>query len=78
MELCLHGNLSDYAQRFPCSLLDEPTVIALLRNISSALDYLKSKNVLHKGIEPQNVLVSSIGTFVSSPCIILDLLLKDV
>lgn len=56
MELCSAGNLSTYIKRHKC--LPETTCRYFLRQLSSALQYMRTNNVSHFDLKPQNLLIT--------------------
>ena len=56
MELCSSGNLSNYIKQHRS--LPETTCRYFLRQLSSALKYMRSKNVSHFDLKPQNLLIT--------------------
>jgi len=56
MEYCGNGNLASQKSR-----MTEAVLLAIVRDVASALCYVHRKNVIHFDVKPQNVLLSSIG-----------------
>lgn len=56
MELCSSGNLSTYIKKHHS--LPESTCRYFLRQLSSALEYMRSNNVSHFDLKPQNLLIT--------------------
>ena len=56
MELCLEGNLNDYVLKM--KELSQIRSFRFMQQIASALEYLHSKNVIHRDIKPGNILVT--------------------
>jgi serine/threonine protein kinase len=56
MEFCGNSNLSTHKPR-----MTEAFLMAIVRDMASALAEIHSKNLIHFDVKPQNVLLSSIG-----------------
>ena len=56
IELCTKGNLNDYVLQM--KKLSQITAFQFMRQIASALEYLHSKNILHRDIKPGNIVVT--------------------
>ncbi|RKP24493.1 kinase-like domain-containing protein, partial [Syncephalis pseudoplumigaleata] len=65
MEYCSLGDLTDFIKRRadrvglrgPAGGLKEPVVRHLLLQLARALEFLRSKNLIHRDIKPQNLLL---------------------
>ncbi len=59
MELCNHGDLVDYLQpEGASSSVSEHKMLSLMLDIAKGVEYLHSKNVIHRDIKPKNILLS--------------------
>jgi serine/threonine protein kinase len=56
MEFCSNGCLASHK-----ATMDEKLLLAVIRDIASALDYIHKRNLIHFDVKPQNILISSIG-----------------
>ena len=56
MEFCANGNLTNHKSK-----IDTEMILAIVRDIASALEYLHARDVIHLDVKPQNILVTSIG-----------------
>jgi serine/threonine protein kinase len=56
MEFVPHGDLQAYLKH---GLLSEPNAILVARQTLLALDYLHGKNITHRDIKPDNILIAS-------------------
>lgn len=50
------GNVSDFFQKFPKLRSDQTTMIRLSRHMLCALDYLASQRLIHRDVNPANIL----------------------
>lgn len=58
MEYCSGGDLRQVLSKpIHCSGLPEKDVMDILSDISSAVKYLHSKNVVHRDLKPENVVI---------------------
>lgn len=60
MELCNAGNLSTYIKKH--KTLPENTCKYFMRQLASALKYMRSNNVSHFDLKPQNLLLTKSPT----------------
>lgn len=60
MELCNAGNLSTYIKKH--KKLPENTCKYFMRQLASALKYMRSNNVSHFDLKPQNLLLTKSPT----------------
>ncbi|XP_054708715.1 inhibitor of nuclear factor kappa-B kinase subunit alpha-like [Uloborus diversus] len=66
MEYCNGGDLRKMLNRPEnCCGLPESTVRALLRQISSAVDYLHSMRIIHRDLKPENIVLQDCNERVS-------------
>ena len=66
IELCSKGNLSDYVLQM--KKVSQITTFQFMQQIASALEYVHSKNIIHRDIKPGNILVTKDVT--STECVI--------
>jgi Serine/threonine protein kinase len=59
LELCSHGSLSTFLHTRDPPILSEGELRGLLGRLIDALVYLKKELVIHRGIEPSNILLTS-------------------
>jgi serine/threonine protein kinase len=55
-EFCGNGQLAKHKPT-----INETLLLAVIRDIASALEYLHGMNLIHFDVKPQNILISSIG-----------------
>lgn len=56
MELCTAGNLSAYIKRH--QTLPESTCKFFMRQLASAMQYMRSNNISHFDLKPHNLLLT--------------------
>lgn len=60
-DLLLGGDLRYHIQQQVC--FTEDSVILFIAEIALALDYLKSKRIIHRDIKPDNILLDEEGQY---------------
>lgn len=63
MELCSSGSLLDYMNANIKTKLDVGRITKIMYQITTALDYMHSKNLIHRDLKIENVLRDSNGVF---------------
>ncbi|KAL4235214.1 Serine/threonine-protein kinase Nek4 [Mactra antiquata] len=58
-EYCPNGDLSDYIENQHGNKLEEDRLIEWFRQIASAVEYLHSKNIIHRDLKVQNVFLDA-------------------
>mmetsp|Transcript_7663 Transcript_7663/g.10580 ORF Transcript_7663/g.10580 Transcript_7663/m.10580 type:complete len:745 (-) Transcript_7663:71-2305(-) len=56
-EFCAGGDLAGYLKK--TGALPEPRVKRFMKQLASALKFLRSKNIIHRDLKPQNLLLTS-------------------
>ncbi|KAJ2935152.1 hypothetical protein H1R20_g1948, partial [Candolleomyces eurysporus] len=62
-EYCHGGNLRDYLENLGRPGLDHNELKSLVRSMASALLYLQGKSIIHRSVEPRNILISTTSLF---------------
>ncbi|RXW24475.1 hypothetical protein EST38_g1337 [Candolleomyces aberdarensis] len=62
-EYCHGGNLRDYLENLGRPGLDHKELKSLVRSMASALLYLQGKRIIHRSVEPRNILISTTNLF---------------
>lgn len=60
MEYCSGGTLSSFIKDVAKGPLPEPTVKKFLVQLLKGLKYIFSKNLIHRDLKPQNILITNI------------------
>jgi serine/threonine protein kinase len=56
MEYCGNGCLGSHKGR-----ITEQVLLAVIRDIATALEYIHSRNLIHFDVKPQNILINTVG-----------------
>ncbi len=59
MELCDHGHLGQYFNKYPKKFDDITIKLDMMCQIASGLEYLHGKDIVHGDIKPNNILVTT-------------------